>query len=514
MRPSAIVAAVVLAVCGNVTIADCPPPGPGESDHADGLVQLRVADYATIDDALAMINASYPGTTVVGAIEARSTYVLEVPTGQVDCDVAEDLIANLVNPNPGTPDPTRPLVWAELDHEGEASEGSTGTVFVSSQFPPATAFYRTQYAGDLTGLTVAQVRSTGRGVAVAVLDTGIDADHPLLRDVMLAGYNFLTDSTDTADVGDGLDNDGDQQIDEMVGHGTFIAGLIHYAAPEARILPVVVLDSDGIGEAFRVAEGIYYAIDHGVEVINMSFGSTYESEIVEEALREARQRGIVVVAAAGNDNRREPARFPAVSGRAIGVMATDDHDIRAAFSNYHSDLLISAPGTSKAIQNGSWSSTGPLRVPMGGDATFGFDCSIFSAIPGGGIGMWEGTSISAAFVSGTVALIRAQHPEWAADAHTFDRIESLLADTAVNIDALNPGYAAWLGAGRLDAAAAVAQGPPQPPLGDLNADAVVNIADLAIMLADFGAVHSSADLNTDGRVDVGDLGMLLAGFGN
>ncbi|MFQ5473479.1 MAG: S8 family serine peptidase, partial [Dehalococcoidia bacterium] len=315
--------------------------------------------------------------------------------------------------------------------------------------------------------------------------------------LVLPGFNFLTMTTNTDDVGDGLDNDADALVDEAVGHGTFIAGLIHLIAPEARILPVVVLDSDGFGEVFDIALGIYYAIDHGVEVINLSLGSSGESSAVHDAVSEARRLGIVVVSAAGNDNRREPVRHPASSGDNIGVAATDENDIRASFSNYSSNLFLSAPGTS---------------VTFGG-GQFDPNHSILSTIPGGEFAVWEGTSMSTAFVSGAAALIRAQHPEWQSQSDTVQSIEILLASTAINIDLLNPGFVGELGFGRLDIGAAVALGPPQPKIADLDGDGDVDLADLAQILVDFGAVHSSADINADGQVGLTDLAILLLHFG-
>ncbi len=511
MRKPALAALLLVCAAGSLTRADCPPPQPGQNDHRREQVQVRVADHSTIDEVLARINADYAGTHVEAAIESHATYLLRMPAGSVDCDVVEALIESLVAERGAPADPNRPLVWAELNYEAETTEGSTGTVFVSMEAAPGAEMYEVQYARDLLGLDQAALLSTGRRVAVAVVDTGIDPDHPLLRDVLLAGYNFIDDSTDTAERRDGIDDDADGRADEMYGHGTFMAGLIHRVAPDAMILPVVVLDNDGQGEAFRVAQGIYYAIDRGVEVINLSAGSTKEAEIVEDALEAARRRGILVVAAAGNDNRREPARYPAVSGKAIGVTATDDHDRRADFSNWNDDIAIAAPGTS--VLSGFVEA-----APIGGDhdiprPTFDPTRSIVSTFPDGRMGVWEGTSVATAFVSGTAALLRGQHPEWPANAQTAESLEELLFQMSADIDALNPGYEHQLGAGRLDAAAAVAEGPTQPDLADVDNDGTVDLTDLARLLSDYGRTHSPADLTADGRVDLADLAMLLAHFG-
>ena len=185
----------------------------------------------------------------------------------------------------------------------------------------------------------------GVGVVVAILDTGIDATHPALAGKVMVGFNFITNSSMTADVGDGIDTDKDDLTDEMVGHGTFTAGLVHLVAPQAQLLPVTVLNPDGIGDGFIIAKGMFFAIDQGVEVINMSLGSTYKSQAVEDATDEAEGWGIVVVGAAGNFDTNEVEEFPAFDNGAFGIVATDHEDIKASFSNYGEDLTISAPGT-------------------------------------------------------------------------------------------------------------------------------------------------------------------------
>ncbi|RMF81276.1 MAG: hypothetical protein D6744_07330, partial [Planctomycetota bacterium] len=120
--------------------------------------------------------------------------------------------------------------------------------------------------------------------------------------------------------------------------------------------------------------------------------------------------------------------------------------------------------------------------------------------------------LAAAFASGTAALIRSQHPEWPRTTYAAEQTMDLMAATSINIDALNPGFENKLGVGRIDPAAAVAAGPPMPIVGDLDADGDVDLADLAGLLSDFGAVHSSADVNADGVVDLTDLAVMLGAF--
>jgi thermitase len=355
-----------------------------------------------------------------------------------------------------------------------------------------------QYATVTLGLSAAHLRSTGGGVVVAVLDTGVDASHELLSGRLLPGWDFVDGDADPGDDSPGQDLDGDGQFDEMAGHGTFVSGLVTLVAPDARILPIRVLDSEGRGESWRLARGVWYAIDQGVEVINLSLGSTEDSDVVEEALLEASSLGITVVAAAGNCDRSEPKEFPAMTeNEVIGVAAVDDLDGRAGFSNFHSTLELAAPAASAFDFMGN-----PL-----------LERSIISSFPGGTYGVWEGTSMGTAFVSGSAALIRSQHPEWGPDEETSMWVEDALLSGSVNIDELNPGYAGLLGAGRIDAASSTAFGPVAPQLGDLDGNGFVDVDDLLLLLGDWGQVHSSADVDGNGVVNIDDLLVLLGGWG-
>lgn len=507
-RSSVFALALLSAAIGTVARAQCPPPPPGEDPIVPQRTMVRVAPYASIDHILALLHTQFPTWTVtVGdAIEPVDTYLLDTPP-DAECAIA-DYLDNLRNRDPNTVvDPTLPVVWAEADYEGQASEGKTGTIYINLPGPSAPTYYEEQYAGGTLGLLSAFQSTTGRGTAVAVIDTGIDPNHPVLRNRLIPGYNFVTDSPDTRDVGNGINDDPhhDALVDEMVGHGTFVAGLIAYSAPDARILPVVALNSDGVASAFDLGKATQYAIDRGVEVINLSLGSTYDSEIMEDAIRRARRKGIVVVGAIGNLNHAFPPEFPAMREDVLGVAATSDADRKASFSNYHTCsaaerlcVELSAPGDSQPMP--------------GGPADYDADRSIFSTTPGGEYGVWEGTSISCAFVSGAAALVRSQHPEWPADISTAVAVGNLLRSTGVNIDSLNPGYAGQLGR-RLNTGAAVAAGPPAPLAGDLNADGQVALDDIAALLSDWGRVHTSADLNADGIVGLEDLSIQLSNFG-
>ncbi len=441
---------------------------------------------------LAMFESDHPGVALalVDSVPGRGIHLLELQTPPDYTPVDFAALEADLDLNYGAL-----LDWGEFLYATEAPEGTTGSTFVDH--PASAALYTNQYATNVTGTAAAHARSTGTGTVVAVLDTGVDLDHPALAGRGLPyGWDFMDNDSDPGDTGDTIDNDGDGLVDEMTGHGTFVAGLVSLVAPEAWILPIRVLDSDGNGDMWVLVRGFFYAIDHGVEVINVSITSTYHSEAIGDALIEAAAVGIVVVAAAGNCDRAEPRTFPAMRSEAIGVAATDAGDVKGVFSNFSDRLALSAPGVTTRL--------GDIPNPNG---------AIVSLLPGGGYAIWEGTSMAAPIVSGAVALIRAQHPEWAATEAVRLAITARLTATAVNIDGLNRSYEGLLGSGRIDIAAAVELGPIAPARGDLNADGAINVLDLIQMMTHMGLTHSSADLNGDGTVDSRDVADLLLLWG-
>ncbi|MDP9368646.1 MAG: S8 family serine peptidase, partial [Chloroflexota bacterium] len=354
---------------------------------------------------LAAFNARN-GTNVLAAIPSRNIYLLQLPSGS-DETTSKDVLGE---------DPD--VVWAELNFASQAPEGRPGNFFVTGASDETS--YSGQYASELLGLGAAHACGTGSGVVVAVIDTGVDAAHPALAGSVLGnGWNVFENSSDTSDVGNGVDDDDDGSVDEMTGHGTHVAGIVTQVAPGAAILPIKALDSDGVGDAFFLAAGIFHAIDSGASVMNLSLSSTQNTQVVAEAVAEAAASGIVVAAAAGNLDRAQPPEYPAVDDNALGVAATDSSDLKSAFSNYHGALDISAPGT-----------------------------DIVSTIPGGGYAYWSGTSMATPFVSGAAALVIG----------AVMGAREQLALTAAPLDGINPSYAGLLGAGRIDTAAAVGCG--------------------------------------------------------
>jgi type VII secretion-associated serine protease mycosin len=277
--------------------------------------------------------------------------------------------------------------------------------------------------------------STGRGVTVAVVDSGVDGTHEDLSDRVLAGIDLVDDA------GDGWS--------DPVGHGTTVAGLIAGRnddaegvvglAPDARILPVRVLDEENrYDDAMIVARGVRWAVDNGAQVINLSLGGTGESPALAAALDYAFARDVVVVACTGNagsaanDKVWYPAREPGV----IAVTGTDrDRPEIWTGSVTGAETVLAAPAT-----------------------------GLLGARPGG---FWrvQGTSFAAPLVSATAALIRAQRPELSA-ADVVNRLISTARDLG------EPGRDDVFGYGLLDPLAALTADPEPVSANPLDVNRV------------------------------------------
>ncbi len=281
--------------------------------------------------------------------------------------------------------------------------------------------YAEQSAGRAIGLAAAHGVSTGSGVIVAVLDTGIDPAHPAFTGRLLAGHDFVSDDTDPTDVTNGLDDDSDGHVDEAWGHGTHVAGIVALVAPDAQLLPVRVLDADGRGDVQKVAAGVRWAVAHGATVINLSLGSLKSSDAIQNALEAAESQGVAVFASVGNWGAEQPQEYPARSSKAYAIAACDTAAHPAAFTSFAGYVALSAPGVA-------------LR----------------SAYPGGGYRLWSGSSMSTPLVAGAAALLRAAHPAWT----TRDIVDQLAA-TATPIVGASDAQRNRLGAGMLNAAAAL-----------------------------------------------------------
>jgi len=205
-------------------------------------------------------------------------------------------------------------------------------------YVPNDTMYKEQWGLKRSGLESSYGMSCGMGVKVAVVDTGIKCDLSDLQGTKCGGgYNFISNTDDATD-------------DQM--HGSHVAGTIAQTtnnkfgaaglASCVNLMPVKVLDENGSGSMESVAEGIRYAADEGASVINLSLGSDFPSDIVKDAVDYAHNKGVVVVAAAGNSGGN--VGYPAAYPNAIAVSATTSSDDIANFSCRGPQIAIGAPG--------------------------------------------------------------------------------------------------------------------------------------------------------------------------
>ncbi|MBA4120412.1 MAG: hypothetical protein C0513_06910 [Isosphaera sp.] len=394
------------------------------------------------------------GSAVLGSIVSRNAHRLSVPIG-----LGTDDFLSSIQDDSG-------VVFAELNFiAADTNPGAdTRSIFVASTLGE----FLEQPALDSVGADGAQVVALGGGVIVAVIDSGIDVSHPFFaRRVLLAPLDLIEPGGAAFDGPDGLDNDGDGLIDEAVGHGTIVAGIVGLMAPEAVIMPIRVLDSDGASTTFRLSAAVFAATDAGADVLNISLGTIAESQLLSEAIDEALAAEAVVIASAGNEGTDQAPSFPAAfSARGVlSVAATRATDVVAPFSNFGSTVTLTAPGD-----------------PVVGTA------------PGGQFGSAQGTSFAAPLVSGAVALLRSVAPGVPSRV-----IRDRLLATAVNIDATNPQLAGNIGAGRVSASAALSgAGAGLLGFADLNNDRRVNTLDLYILQS------AGADIDGDGAFTSSD----------
>jgi serine protease len=292
-------------------------------------------------------------------------------------------------------------------------------VYSASEFPNDPE-YSKQWNLRSINVEAAWDETKGSGVTVAVIDTGISPVPDLKDTKFVKGYDFVNDRIEAYD---------------DAGHGTHVAGTIAQStnngygvagvAYEASLMPLKVLAASGGGTVADIAEAIRYAADNGADVINMSLGGSGESKLMQEAIDYAHQKGVFLVAAAGNSSQNSasyPARYPHV----IGVAALDSVGVKAPYSNFGAGVDISAPGGSEAgkiLQE--------TIDPETNEPVF--------------VG-YQGTSMAAPHVAGVAALVKATGVK------EPDEVLSVLKQSArvIKEDPLN-----HFGAGHLDASAAV-----------------------------------------------------------
>src|SRR5438093_64305 len=277
----------------------------------------------------------------------------------------------------------------------QLSPGGHGAVFSVN---PTTAadFYRNQPAMQHINLQKASPRATGRSVVIADINAMVDVRHPALVGHLTASAEFLqgtcvSRSTLNQSAGGFLDQSAGGFLDQSAGgfldqsaggfldqsaggfldqymtflnestasfldpvtassldrmspahgHGTMVAGILAVMAPDAMIMPLRAFDDKGCGTTYNIAKAVKYAVSHGAQVINMSFGISGQTQTLKKTIGEAVNAGVTVVASAGNGNTAVP-QYPAAYPGVLGVAATNLTDVKASFSNYGSTIVVSA----------------------------------------------------------------------------------------------------------------------------------------------------------------------------
>lgn len=258
----------------------------------------------------------------------------------------------------------------------------------------STGNYTTQSATVTLNTSTSLSVASGDGIQIAVIDGGIDLSHNLLEGSASYGYDYV-------------DNDA-VAFDELggyaSGHGTFVAGVIHLIAPDANLVAYRIMNANGQGDGFGLAQAIVQAVNDGCDVINLSLVLTDRHLVVRDAINYARDNGVVVVAAAGNSATDAPC-YPAAEEHTIAVTATDTTLQTAHFANFGDYVDVSAPGT-----------------------------NIYSAFQGGENAWWSGTSFAAPFVTGQVAALRELRPT-----SSTSEIKTAITSTAVKTEPEGPG---------------------------------------------------------------------------
>jgi len=322
-----------------------------------------------------------------GYIRQLNTHVVELSTGADEAAAMRELRKN------------RKLKYVELD---------MAVAPAASVSDPA---YGNSWALPKIQAPAAWDSANGSGVTSAILDTGIDSAHPDLAPNLVPGWNVYDNNSNTADVN---------------GHGTWVAGVAAMAANNAKgsagvawgakIMPVRIADANAYAYWSTVAQGIYWAADHGAKVVNVSYNGVSGSATVQSAAQYLRSKGGVVVVAAGNSGGLESI---AASDALLSVAATDQNDARASFSSYGAYVDLAAPGV-----------------------------SVYTTTVGGGYSNASGTSFSSPVVAATAALMLSANGKL-----TPADVDRILKTTSLDLGAA--GYDQYYGSGRVNAAAAV-----------------------------------------------------------
>lgn len=418
----------LLAACGpqmQPPMGLNPAPGVRQlNTAAPGAEGAAVAGQVVVKYRQGMVGASAQIGTALNQMgvqrlrplgsSASSMDLVQVAPGQSAEAVAQQLAQNpmieFAEPVFTIPFPQTPVAPLRLMDEPQPAS-----------YPNDPMFGR-QYAHRAASSQVGWQAGKGNPrLLIGIVDSGIDVNHPDLKGKIAGVYN-------------GADNN--QDVEDVVGHGTHVAGIAAAAthngigvagvAPDCGILAVKVSSGQSTSPSTAgIANGIMWAADNGARVINLSLGSRRESAAITEAVRYALSKDIVVVAASGNDSGRIMS-YPAATQGVIAVGSTDASDSRSRFSNYGPWISVTAPGSDIL-------STMPFNRNLMGATEYG------SA---------SGTSMASPFVAGLAGLIRSQYPNLPAAA-----VRQVLESTAD--DRGTPGFDEEFGHGRVNVGSAI-----------------------------------------------------------
>ena len=291
---------------------------------------------------------------------------------------------------------------------------------VELAFAPNDTSFGSQWGmAKINASTAWDTTQSDSSIRIAILDTGIDLDHPDLAAKIMVSQDFTG-----SPVG----------ADDSYNHGTHVAGTaaaitnnslgIAGVGFNASILNAKVVNDAGTGSVATVANGIAWAVTNGANVINISWVTTLPSSTLQTAINDAWNAGVVIVGAAGN-NGNNAFTYPASYANVIAVAATDTDDTMWSSSTYGTWVDVAAPGV-----------------------------SIYSTVVGGGYGSGTGTSFAAPHVAGLAALLVWIAQDTNGNNFINDEVRAAIEGSAVNINVINPFRP--IGGGRIDAAAAVA----------------------------------------------------------
>src|SRR6478735_8366870 len=350
--------------------------------------RILVAPNAGLsDDEFAGVLVPHGGKSL-GKVRGLEVHVVELPA-----NANEEAVATALARNPH-------VKFAEVDTIVSASATTNDPILPQ------------EWQITKIGASTAWTTSTGAGIVVAVLDSGVQSNHPDLQANLVPGWNIYNNNNLTDDVN---------------GHGTAVAGTIAAignngigvvgVAYRAKIMPVRISDATCNTTLSLIASGLTWAADHGADIANISYSNLYKSSTVISAATYLRNKGGETVVSANNNAINEGS---ANTTSMITVSATDQYDSLASFSSWGPMVDVAAPGVT--VQTTLWNS---------------------------GYGWGTGTSFSTPVVAGTVALIMSANPSL-----TPAQVENVLFSTATNLGAA--GYDYYFGWGRVNAAAAVA----------------------------------------------------------